>query len=182
MTASNSEREKIKEKLPHELLRLLYLNSRISVKQLSKELGISYHTTSKYLKLCKEKYDLHYTIDVNTHILGFSEARLIAVNFEKMPDIKLLKRYFENDSFVQNAYLGSGDFNLLIHVIGTDPIKYDYWQYKFRLEFCHYKPRVKQCTIGIMNEGFMPIRDKLIRESKNISDSEKDINRTYFKF
>lgn len=175
MTASNSERERIKEKLPHELLRLLYLNSRMSVKQLSKELDISYHTVSKYLKLCEEKYSLHYTIDVNTHMLGFSEARLLGVKFERVPDIKLLKKHFENDPLVQNVYLGSGDFNLLIHVIGTEPIKYDVWQYKFRLEFCHYKPRVKECALSVFDEGFMPIRNKLIKESKNINESEKKI-------
>ena len=176
MTASIGQRERIAEKLPHELLQKLYLNSRVSIKQLEKELGISSHTISKILQECENKYGLVYTLDINTSILGFSEPRIIAVKFEeKVPDIKLLKRVLSKDLFVQNAYLATGDFDLILHIIATNRNEYNLWLYRFRMGFCHYKPRVKVSTIDYLVDGSLPLRGALIKRSKEINASEKKL-------
>ena len=183
MTASDKERKIIKDKLPYELLKKLYVDSRISIKQLAKEFNISHHTVSKSLKESEKKYQLYYTVDIDTNLLGFSEARIIGVNFETVPELKLLKRVLENDPFVQNAYLASGDFNLIIHVVALNYVEYCYWEYNFRRGFSHYKPRVKVSTLNSMEEGFMPINSKLIPKSEEVTDAEKkdtdEINRKF---
>jgi DNA-binding Lrp family transcriptional regulator len=175
MTASIKARKRISEKLPHELLKRLYLNSRTPIKEIEREVGISHHTLSKYLKEAETKYKLKYTLDLDTALLGLSEARIFAVKFERVPDIDILRGVLEKDPFVQNAYLASGDFDLILHVIGLNHTEYNYWSYRFRLSFCRYKPRVKVATLDNMLEGFMPIRTKLISMGKGLSDVEKKI-------
>jgi DNA-binding Lrp family transcriptional regulator len=175
MTASIKERKNIEEHLPHDLLKELYLNSRVSIKQLEKKFGISHHTLSKCLKECEKKYKLHYTIDVDTNLLGFSEARILAIKFEKIPDIKLLKKVFEKDPYVQNAYLTSGDFDVILHVIGQTNTEYAHWEFKFRMGFSNYRPRIKASTLNHIVEGFIPINSKLINKSKEINEAEKKI-------
>lgn len=175
MTASTKERNKIEEHLPYDLLKRLYLDSRVSIKQLEKDFGISHHTISKYLKESENRYKLYYTLDIDTNLLGFSEARILGVKFERVPDLKLLQSVLSNDPFVQNAYLATGDFDLIMHVVGLNYIEYYRWEYKFRMGFSHYKPRLKVSTLNDMVEGFMPISSKLIPNSKGIDETEKKI-------
>jgi len=176
MSASSDERKRIEEKLPHELLKELYLNSRVSIKELERKLGISHHTLSKCLKECEKKYDLRYTLDVDMGLLGFSEPRLIAVKFQdRVPDIALLKKVFGSDPVVQDAYLSSGDFDLLLIVIGQNNVDYEHWEFIFRIGFSRYKPQVKTSTLNHFMEGFIPINSKLIRLSSEIDKGERII-------
>ncbi len=175
MTASKNERNNIEAHLPHDMLKELYLNSRVSIKELERKFSISHHTLSKCLGGCEEKYGLYYTLDIDATKLGFSEPRLITVKFEKVPDIALLKKVLGADPVVQDAYLSSGDFDLLLIVIGSDSINYENWEFIFRIGFSKYKPRVKTSTLNKFMEGFMPINSKLVKLSKEIDDGEKAI-------
>lgn len=175
MTATTKERNNIEEHLPHDLLKRLYLDSRVSIKQLGKDFGISHHTISKSLKESEDRYKLKYTVMVDTNKLGFSEERMVAVKFEKVPDIKLLKRILDNDPFVQNAYLGTGDFDLILDVIGLNSTEYSHWEFRFRMGFSNYKPKVKTTTLNHMIEGFFPVKSELIGRSKEINDTEKAV-------
>ena len=175
MTASNKERKNIEEHIPHDLLKELYLNSRVPIKQLERILGISHHTLSKHLKKAEAEYELKYTLDIDPSLLGLSEARILAIKFEKVPDLNLLKRVLEKDAFVQNAYLASGDFDLILHVIGLNHTEYNYWSYKFRLSFCRYSPVVKVVTLDNMLEGFLPVKANLVNLSKEVNEVEKKL-------
>lgn len=178
MTASLAQRKMIDGQLPHELLKRLYLNSRISVKQLGDELGMSDHTAAKYLSAYEKQYGLTYTLDLDMSLLGFSEARLIAIKFESgVPETKLLKRVLEKEPFVQNAYAATGDFDLLLHVVASNHMDFNYWLYRIRFGFCRYKPRVRVSMLDNMLEGFLPIRPGLLEKSDRISPSEKRLLR-----
>jgi hypothetical protein len=101
--------------------------------------------------------------------------RLIAIKFEKVPDTLLLKKRFEKDYFIQNAYFGSGDFNLIIHVIPLSQSEYTKWLFKFRVEFSNYKPKIKVVTLDDLIDGFIPIRKNLVEKSNRINNAEKKI-------
>ena len=91
----------------------------------------------------------------------------IAIKFqERVPDISLLKKVLEKDSFVQNAYLATGDFDLIIHIVGMDYVRYKHWEFAFRVGLSLYKPKVKTVTLNDMVEGFMPVRSVLIASAK----------------
>lgn len=174
MTASKDERSNIEAHLPHDMLKELYLNSRVSIKELERKFGISHHTLSKCLKECEEKYGLTYTLDIDTSRLGFSEPRIITVKFqESVPEIELLKKTLEKDPFVQNAYLAAGDFDLILHIVAFGQANYIGWLFGFRVKFSHYKPVVKVVTLDDVAEGFMPINSIAIKRSDVINESEK---------
>ena len=175
MSASSDQRKRIEEKLPHELLKELYLNSRVSIKELERKFGISHHTLSKCLKECEEKYDLYYTLDLDIRKLGFSEQRIVTVKFERMPDLRLLKKALKKYNVVQNAYIGSGDFDLVMHTVGLNQLDYAWWLFNFRVEFSNYRPSVKVVAINSAGVGFLPLQYELIEYSNSINNAEKKV-------
>ena len=174
MTITKRGRKSI-ELVDSKILYELYLNSRVSINDLAKKFGVSHHTMGNRVRKLEERYGLCYTVEVNTELLGFSEPRVLEVRFEKVPELRLLKKVLGNDPFVQNAYLISGDFDLILHVVGLNYIEYSHWEFKFRMGFSNYKPRVKAATLNHMVEGFIPINSKLIHMSKEINSIEKKI-------
>ncbi len=153
----------------------LYLNSRTYVSDMAKKFKVAHHTMSKRIKAVEERYKLNYTVDVDMDLLGFSEARIITVKFEKVPQIKLLRKILEKDQFVQNAYVASGDYDLILHIIGFNRIEYENWEFRFRIGFSNYKPVVKTATLNHFIEGFMPIKYGLILKSDRINKDEKTV-------
>jgi DNA-binding Lrp family transcriptional regulator len=165
MTASNKERKNIEEHLPHDLLKELYLNSRVSIKQLEKKFGISHHTLSKCLKKIEKDCELKYTLDINTDLLGFSEPRIVLIKFEGMPEREKLIKKLTSYKFIQNAYIASGNFDLILHVICPSAVKYAGLEYKMRIELNRYKPIVKVVTV---NKEIIQISQKINKNDKKL--------------
>ncbi len=175
MPASKKTQEFVEKELPYKLLMYLYDDSRAPLKALGREFNISYHTVSEVLKKLEEKYVLSYTLDLNEQALGFTEGRIIAIKFGNMPNVEALKERFKKDIFVQCAYLGSGDFDLLLYVVGLTNKDFNFWQYKFRVDFSEYKPNLRFATITFYPIGAFPLRNELIAESTILSDNEKKV-------
>ncbi len=175
MPASRKTQEFVKNELPYKLLVYLYDDSRAPLKALGRKFNISYHTVAEVLKRLEEKYKLSYTLELNEQALGFSEGRVITIKFATMPSIDALKERFKKDIYVQDAYLGSGDFDLLLYVVGLTNKDFDLWQFKFRVDFSEYKPSVRMSTLNRYNKGFFPLRNELIAASTSLNDSEKKV-------
>ncbi len=175
MPASKKTQEFVSKELPYMLLRYLYKDARAPLKALGREFRISYHTISEVLKEYEEKYNIKYTLKLNERALGFASGRIITIKFTKMPDIELLKERFEKDIFVQDAYLGSGDFDLLLYVVGLTETDFDGWQVKLRMDLSNYRPILKVSSQTGYRSGFFPLRNELLKESEALSDNEKKI-------
>ncbi len=175
MPASKKTQEFVAEELPYMLLRYLYKDARAPLKTLGREFKISYHTISEVLKEYEEKYNIAYTLRLNERALGFASGRIITIKFAKMPDIGLLKERFKKDIFVQDAYLGSGDFDLLLYVVGLTEIDFDGWQVKLRMDLSDYGPILKVSTQTEYTCGFFSLRNELIKDSEVLSDNEKKV-------
>lgn len=175
MPASKETQEFVKKELPYRILSAIYENSRVSLKQLGRDLNISYHTISKILDRCEKRYGIEYTLDLNEIALGFVESRIITVKFEKVPDIDELKERFQKDIFVQNAYLATGDFDLMLYVVGLTPADFSQWQYNFRVYYSSYKPFLKISTVNWYDFGFFPFRNEIINKSDVLTEIEKRI-------
>jgi DNA-binding Lrp family transcriptional regulator len=153
----------------------LYENSRVSFRELGRKLNISHNTIATVIKNCQEKYSLVYTLELSEQALGFSEGRLITIKFEKIPDIGLLKEKFQKDSFVQDAYLASGDFDLLLYVVGLTAQDFQSWQFNLRKNFHDYGPLLKTSTVSYHTVGFFPLRNEIIMESAVLNNTDKRI-------
>ncbi|MCL4373567.1 MAG: hypothetical protein M1360_01520 [Candidatus Marsarchaeota archaeon] len=150
-------------------------NSRLSLRTLGRELGISYHVVAAKLKELEERYKLFYTLDIDTSKLGFAEGRLITIKFERMPSIDIIKGKFAKDIFVQDAYLAQGDFDLLLYVVGLTPRDFQNWQFSLRTAFSEYKPLLKVSNLNSLSMGFFPLKNGLIKETTMLSNAEKRI-------
>ncbi len=175
MPARKETQEFVRKELPYKILSTIYENSRISLKQLGRELNISYHTISKTLQSCERKYKIEYTLELDGIALGFAESRIITVKFENVPKTDELKERFEKDVFIQNAYLATGDFDLLLFVVGLTPADFSQWQYNFRVHFSSYRPFLKISTVNAYDFGFFPFRNEIINKSEVLTDTEKKV-------
>lgn len=165
----------IKDKLPYKILMELYKDSRASLRDIGKREGVSHHTVSKTLRELEEKYDLDYTLMLDEKALGFSEGRIITIKFETVPKIDILKERFAKDVFVQDAYLASGDYDLLLYVVGLTQIDFRFWLLKLRLDFGTNKPQIKMSTVNDYLMGFFPLRNDLLDKNIVLSNTEKKV-------
>jgi DNA-binding Lrp family transcriptional regulator len=175
MPARRETQKYIEEELPYRILSDVYENSRSTLKEMGRKLDISYQIVGRLLKRLEEQYRIVYTLDLDEQALGFSEGRVITIKFGKAPNVDLLKEKFRKDIFVQDAYLATGDFDLLIYVVGLTSKDFQAWQFSLRKEFSEYVPTVKVSNLNEKQIGFFPIRDELIRESTVLNDVEKRI-------
>jgi DNA-binding Lrp family transcriptional regulator len=152
----------------------LYENSRISVRKLALKLKADYYAISKIIIELEQKNRLFYTLALNVEKLGFQE-KIIAIKFDKMPDISVLKSEFKDDIFIQNAFLAKGDFDVMLHVVGLAARPYVAWQWTLRGLLGDYKPRFYTSDINDYVLGFFPLSNEIIDASNAISKKEKAV-------
>lgn len=175
MPASKEIQRYVEEELPYKILMHVYEDSRAPLREIGRSVGISHHTISSVLSDCEKRYDIRYTLDLNLNALGFHSGKLITVKFGRIPSTDLLKKKLKNDVFVQDAYLASGDFDLLLYVVGLTPEDFQQWQFKQRVEFSDYKPKVNVSDVTMYMDGFLPVKNELIESSNMLSDVEKRV-------
>ena len=73
------------------ILRLLSNNSRISITEMAKELGLSRRTTATRLKKVEEAFHINYTLDLNEEKLGLESPNLILVKFLRRANLGKLR-------------------------------------------------------------------------------------------
>ena len=167
--------EKSKEDLKYNLIRELYENSRISSLKLAKKYRVPYHIVNNLIKEMEQKYQICYTLSLNTQKLGLSSCKMVTVKFSNRPTTEELKKELSDDIFVQHAYLGKGDFDLLLYVVGLIEHDYVVWEWTLRSIWSKYKPDFKSSTISNFIIGYIPLSNKLIAKSNTIRNDEKKI-------
>ncbi len=175
MPAAKETQEFVERELPYKLLMALYKDSRISLRKLGNELGISYHVVQSTIKELEKNYALFYTLELDETKLGFAEGRIVTLKFKVRPTLEFLEELFKKDVFVQDAYLAEGDFDLLLYVIGLSPQDFQRWQWKLRTDLGDYAPIFKTASVSNSYIGFLPLRSELINESAVLSKAEKMI-------
>jgi len=172
---SKEKEEYIKNKLPYEILKRIYFNSRLSLRQFGKELDVSYHVVKSVLEKLEKEYVIKYTLELDEVALGFVPGKIILVKFSERPSIDIIKGELANDPYVQNAYLAEGDFDLLLHVVGLSQTEFGAWQWRFRLKFSKQGATLYVADISKNIIGFLPLRNEVIEKSTRLSKSEKQI-------
>jgi len=175
MPASLEKQAYIKNELPYELLKALYNNSRLSLRDLAKQHGVSHHVVSSLLKRLEKDYGIVYTLELDENKLGFANGRIVTIKFKNKPDIEIIKEKLLNDPFVQDLYLADGDFDLIMYVSGITEEEFKVWQWHFREYFNKYMPLLRTSTLTTKYVGFMPLRNKAIMNSPNLSEFEKRV-------
>ncbi len=165
----------VAEELPYAVLKELYKNSRLSFRELGRKLNVSHNTIATVVKNYREKYRIEYALELNEKALGFSEGRIITIKFGTPPGAAFLKEKFRKDIFVQDAYLATGDFDVLLYVVGLTQHDFQNWQFNLRVALSEYKPLFRFSTTNAYIAGFFPLRNEILRESVALSDREKRV-------
>lgn len=161
--------------LGYRILREMYLNSRVSALRLSKKLHSNYYTVSKTLKELERANGLAYTLELDVRELGFLGIRVLAIKFEKAPDLKLLRKELQDDVFIQGAYLTKGDFDLLIYAMAMDERQYIIWEWTLRSVLGRYEPQIFECTADKPVVGFFPLSTRTLRLAPDLKSGERDV-------
>ena len=178
MATSKAIEKYVEEELPYQLLMQLYENSRTPLRRVGRTVGISHYTISKVLRRLEARYDINYTLELDPHALGFSTGKLIMIRFGIVPDVAFLKKLFnesEDSIYVQDAYLATGDFDLVLYVVGLTPEDFQWWQFNLRVKFSKYKPRFSFSDVSLNVDGFFPLKSELIKKSERLTNVEKKI-------
>ena len=175
MPASKEKQEYIKNELKYKLLRELYKNSRLSLRELAKASGVSHHVVKSILEKLEEEYKIVYTLELDEEKLGFAKGKLVTIKFGIKPELEEIKSMLLNDPFVQDLYLAEGDFDLLIYVAGLNEEEFKIWQWNTRMKLGKYKPLFRSSTISKTVVGFMPLKNKAISIAPNLTEFEKKV-------
>jgi DNA-binding Lrp family transcriptional regulator len=175
MPASKKKQEYVKNELPYRLLVSVYEDSRASLRGIGKRLGVSYHVVKSALRELEGRYDIRYTLEIDETELGFTEGIIVTIKFGIKPGTDFIKETVRKDFFIQSAYLAEGDFDLLLYVVGVDNPDFQGWQWNFRVKLSRYKPTMKFANINTQTLGFFPIRSELVKETAELSKSEKAV-------
>ncbi|MGC8670094.1 MAG: winged helix-turn-helix transcriptional regulator [Candidatus Micrarchaeia archaeon] len=161
------------------MLRLLSENSRATVTELAKNIGTSRVTVVKLLKKLSEDYGLHYTIEVDDDKLGFTQRHLVMLKFDRKPTPDELKKAFEKDRFVSNAYLCNGDFDVIVHTRASNAMDYIMWESQLPSKFENSNITIRPSAIMVPNYGYFPIgAEELKSVATEIDTNERAMLKT----
>ena len=146
----------------------LYNDSRASLKSVARNQNLSFHRISTALEELESKYEIYYTLNLDEMALGFPEGRLMTIKFKKMPSVDFLKDLFKKDIYLQNAYLATGDFDLLLHVVGLSHREFQDWQFTLRVKLASYGPNSKFSTVDAYEIGFFPLKNDLLEKNTTL--------------
>jgi DNA-binding Lrp family transcriptional regulator len=160
--------------LGKKIVRELCTDSRISVTDLTKKLGVSRITIAQRIRSLTKELGLLFTLELDYDTLGFSRQHVMYLNFAKKPNPAELKRLFENDNIVQLAVATKGDFDLILFAITKTSKEYFNWEIKQFISMARYGVAIHSSETTIAHIGFLPLDNEIIARS-NTKDVYKKI-------
>ena len=158
------------------ILRALSDNSRASISDLVKVAACSRITATKEVKKLVETYDIRFSVEINEDALGIFQRHLIIARLNKKPKIEDLIKIFKDDPYTNNVYLCEGDFNLIIHAVTNDPMKYIVWESLLPGKLADYGVNVYPSELMHTNFGYFPVSETIIsRFASNVDEMDKKI-------
>lgn len=158
------------------ILRALSDNARASISDLSEVAHCSRITTTKTVEKLKETYGIKFGVEVNEDGLGLVQRHLLIVKFSKKPKLDALVEMFKNDPYCDNIYFCEGDFNLIIHAVTNDPMKYIVWESLLPGKLGDYGVNIYPSELMHTNFGYFPTTKAIIsRFAEGVDDIDKQL-------
>lgn len=144
------------------LLRALSEDSRRSISDLSKQLGLSRKTTKERLLKLEKELGVRYTVELNEDRLGVANPHLIMVRFSKKPDHEHLRRVFARSSIPQIVVAVKGTYDLFIYANAHSRDEYVHWDKSTQISLAEYGVSWYPAEVAHRQLGFYPLRNELI--------------------
>ncbi len=162
------------------LLRELSMDARASLTHLAKSAGCSVVTAKKLVDRLVKRLDIRFTLEIDMDRLGFPERHILMLKFKKTPSEEFLRDLFKNDTYAQDVYLASGDFDLLVFAAADTPVNYIKWETDLAAALSDYVPEVRPSEFVFPQLGYVPLNDTFvdfIREEIKADKKDRQILR-----
>ena len=160
--------------LTRKLMRLLSENARMSILELSNNLGVSRRTVRERLARLETDLSIGHTIEFKESALGLISPHLILAKFTKKPDPKEVTRILSSSYIPQLAVAIKGKYDLLIYANAPTSDEYVRWDKSVQIKFSKYGVMWHSSDVAHKQLGYFPIRNELI-DRLNIIPEHKAI-------
>jgi DNA-binding Lrp family transcriptional regulator len=160
--------------LSRTLIRLMSEDSRISIFDLSKKLGVSRRTVKLKLMALEKLLGIRYTIEFNEGALGLTSPHLIHVRFTEKPDWDYVKKLLESSYIPQLAVVTKGTYDMFIYANAVKGSEYLYWDRRMQIMLSRYGVQWRPSDLAYRTFGYFPLRNELI-DKLDMSDNYKNI-------
>lgn len=144
------------------MLRVLSDNSRVSLSDLSKTLGVSRMTARSKLNRIEKELSLAYTVELSESTLGIVGQHLIMVKFDSKPDYGHISKLLSQSHIPQLAVSVKGNYDLMIYAVSTSTKEYAHWDKSMQILLSKYGVNWKSSEVVHKQLGFFPLRDVLL--------------------
>ena len=152
--------------ISRKMVRMLSENSRISISEMAKQLGVSRYTISEKLKRLEKELGLRYTLELNEAALGLSSPHLIAVKFRKNPNYDKIKSILLASCIPQVAFSASGDYDLVVYANALSGSEYAKWDKAMKILLSEFHAIWQPSEIIHKQLCFFPLRSEMISRTQ----------------
>jgi len=148
------------------IVRLLSQNSRQSIAELSKSVGVSRPTVKERIKRLESEMGMRYTVELDEKALGFNSPHLIAIKFKKRPNYDKIKSILMKSYIPQAAFSISGDYDMIIYANALSGGAYAHWDKAMRILLGEYGAVWEPSEVIHRQLGFFPLRNEAIMKTE----------------
>jgi DNA-binding Lrp family transcriptional regulator len=148
------------------IIRMLSENSRVSITEMARQLGVSRKTVENKIKKAEKEFGIKYTIELEEAALGLDNPHLILIKFIEKPDYNKIKEILTKSHIPQLAVTLNGTYDMFVYANAEDPNEYVYWDKTTQVLLSEYKASWQASDIAFKHLGFFPIRTVLIERLK----------------
>ncbi len=154
------------------IVRKLSENSRASVSEISKSVGVSRKTVTDRIKASEKALGIRYTLDLNERALGLISPHLIMVKFDRKPDYGEIERILERSYIPQLVLKTKGSYDLIIYANAFSSSEYVLWDKSIQPKLSDYGVTWRASEVVHRQLGFFPLRTETIKRT-GIDDTNK---------
>lgn len=156
------------------IVRKLSEDSRASISDLSKAVGVSRKTVAEKIKAAESALGITYTLDLNERTLGLVSPHLTLVKFEREPDYDEIAKIFSKTYIPQVVMVTKGAYDLVVYSNSFSNSEYALWDKSMQLKLSDYGIRWRTSEVVHKQLGFFPLRNEVIRRA-NMEETNKRI-------
>ncbi|MDE1860190.1 MAG: Lrp/AsnC family transcriptional regulator [Candidatus Micrarchaeota archaeon] len=148
--------------LTRKMMRFISEDSRISILELSKKLGVSRRTARERLLKAEREFGIRYTVAFSETALQLSNPHIILVKFIKKPDWDEVARLLSSSYIPQIAAVVKGDYDMFIYANAITSKEYVHWDKGMQILLSKYGVAWHPSNVAHKQLGFFPLRNEIL--------------------
>lgn len=148
--------------LVRKIINLLSQDSRMSLAEMSKQLGVSRRTVMEKMRKAEAEFGIKYTIELNEVALGLNNPHLIMIKFSSKPNYEEVAKILQSSHIPQLAVRTNGKYDMIVYANAENTLDYVHWDKSTQISLSKYGVLWRSSDLAFNNFGFFPERNALI--------------------